>query len=80
MHEFHNQYEVEKWLMETKPYERVRGGRGYNLDDDITGILIGFKEMYEIRCNWVDESTTEITRREIKALINREIDKALSNR
>jgi hypothetical protein len=80
MYEFHNQYEVEKWLSETKPYERVRGGRIYNLDDNIIGILIGFKEMYQIRCNWVDESTTEIARNEIKALINKEIDKAFANK
>lgn len=57
-----------------KPFERVMDGKD-DLDTNITGILLLFKETLIQRGNWVDIITLRDAEKEIKELINRFKDK-----
>lgn len=61
-----------------EPHERVRDGRPGDVDTDIMGILLGYELVLNSRNGWVDIITTQQARAEVKELIAREVEKALT--
>lgn len=54
---------------EDKPKDRIRESSGDPVDDEIRGILIGFKATLQARNNWMDIITSHQASREIRELI-----------
>lgn len=55
-------------LMEMSPQDRVREPSD-TIDNKISGILIGYSKIYDMRDGWIDFLTTGDAKDEIKQLI-----------